>query len=144
VNILVDFGQDVRVQGESPQKGAWHIGLDDPRNPGKCWTALALTDRAVATSGDYLRNFVHEGRRYGHIIDPRDGYPANSSVLSVSVIAPHCTFAGIVSTAAIILGPQQGFEILSLCPDFEGVIITETTRLETKGFNKYATGPITS
>jgi FAD:protein FMN transferase len=138
-NVLVDFGQDVRVHGEPPERGAWHIGLDDPTNPGHCWTGVAVNNHAVATSGDYLRNFKKDGRRYGHIIDPRNGYPVNNGMLSVSVIAPHCTFAGIVSTAAFVLGPKDGLELMSLCPGVEGALTTESTRLHTKGFYAYAT-----
>ena len=57
-NALVDFGQDVRVRGHAPQKKFWSIGLEDAQQPGKCWTGVAVTDHAVATSGDYLRHFV--------------------------------------------------------------------------------------
>jgi len=139
-NILVDFGQDVRVHGESPQKAPWCIGLENPSAVGKCWTSVLVNNHAVATSGDYLRHFVHEGRRYGHIVDPRDGYPANTGVLSASVVSPHCTFAGIVSTAAVILGPKHGLELMTFCPGVEGAVITETSRFQTKGFNNFATG----
>ena len=139
-NILVDFGQDVRVHGESPQKAPWCIGLENPGAVGKCWTSVLVNNHAVATSGDYLRHFVHAGRRYGHIVDPRDGYPASTGVLSVSVISPHCTFAGIVSTAAGILGPRHGLEMMSFCPGVEGAIITDNSRFQTKGFNNFATG----
>lgn len=138
-NVLVDFGQDVRVHGEPPERGAWHIGLDDPKNPGHCWTGVAVTNHAVATSGDYLRHFSHQGRRYGHILDPRDGYPVNNGCLSVSVIAPHCTVAGILSTAAFILGPREGLDLMRICPGVEGAIITESNRLLTNRFNAYAT-----
>ena len=139
-NILVDFGQDVRVHGESPKKAPWCIGLENPQEVGKCWTSLLVNNHAVATSGDYLRHFVHEGRRYGHIVDPRDGYPANNGVLAASVISPHCTFAGIVSTAAVILGPKAGLEMMSFCPGVEGALITESSRFQTRGFNNFATG----
>jgi FAD:protein FMN transferase len=138
-NILVDFGQDVRVHGESPQKAPWCIGLENPLAVGKCWTSLMVNNHAVATSGDYLRHFLFQGRRYGHIVDPRDGYPANTGVLSVSVVSPHCTFAGIVSTAAVILGPKYGLEMMSFCPGVEGAIITDKSRFQTKGFNNFAT-----
>jgi thiamine biosynthesis lipoprotein len=138
-NVLVDFGQDVRVHGQPPEKGAWHIGLEDPKNPGQCWTGVAVTDHAVATSGDYLRHYMHQGRRYGHIIDPRTGYPVQNGCLSVSVIAPHCTFAGILSTAVFVLGPTEGIQLMSLCPGVEGVITTENTRYQTRGFHAYAT-----
>jgi thiamine biosynthesis lipoprotein len=138
-SVLVDFGNDVRVHGEPPERGAWHIGLEDPKNPGRCWTGVAVTDHAVATSGDYIRHFLHHGRRYGHIIDPRNGYPVNNGTLSVSVIAPHCTFAGILSTAVFVLGPKDGFDLMRLCPGVEGCITTETARHQTKGFHACTT-----
>ena len=138
-HVLVDFGQDVRVQGEPPEKGAWHIGLEDPRKPGTCWTGLAVTRHAVATSGDYLRHFTFAGRRYGHILDPRTGYPVNNGTLAVTIIAPHCTLAGVLSTAAFVLGAEEGLDLISRCPGVEGCIITETARHETKGFYAYRT-----
>lgn len=138
-SVLVDFGADVRVQGEPPEKGAWHIGLEDPKNPGHVWIGVAVTNHAVATSGDYLRHFLQGGRRYGHILDPRSGYPVHNGILSVSVIAPHCTVAGILSTSVFVLGPKEGTDLISLCPGAEGCITTETTRVQTKGFYAYTT-----
>ncbi len=138
-NVLVDFGQDVRVAGEPPERGAWHIGLEDPKKPGKCWTGVAAKNLAVTTSGDYVRSFIVDGRRYGHIIDIRDGYPVNNGCLAVSVIAPHCTIAGILSTAAFVLGPKDGLELMSLGPGIEGAILTETSRFQTRNFYAYTT-----
>jgi thiamine biosynthesis lipoprotein len=138
-NVLVDFGNDVRVHGLPPGKPAWHIGLDDPRNPGRCWTGVAVTDHAVATSGDYIRHFTRDGRRFGHIIDPRSGFPVSNNCLSVSVIAPSCTIAGILSTSAFVLGPKDGLSLISLCPGAEGCITTETSRVSTPRFQAYAT-----
>jgi FAD:protein FMN transferase len=138
-DVLVDFGADVRVHGQPPEKGAWHVGLEDPTNPGHVWVGVAVTNHAVATSGDYLRHFIHQGRRYGHILDPRTGYPVNNGVLSVSIIAPHCTFAGILSTSVCVLGPKEGADLIALCPGVEGCIHTESNRYQTKGFYAYTT-----
>ncbi|MDB6031319.1 MAG: ApbE family lipoprotein [Verrucomicrobiales bacterium] len=138
-NVLVDFGNDVRVHGQPPEKGAWHIGLEDPKRPGQCWTGVAVTNHAVATSGDYVRHFTRDGRRYGHIIDPRSGLPVNNGCLAVSVIAPHCTVAGILSTSAFVLGPKEGLNLISLCPGAEGCVITENARNHTPRFHAYAT-----
>jgi FAD:protein FMN transferase len=138
-NVLVDFGNDVRVHGEPPEKGAWHIGLEDPKNPGRCWTGLAVNNHAVATSGDYLRNFLIAGRRYGHILDPRTGYPVHNGLRAVSVVAPHCTFAGILSTTVFVLGAKEGIELMGLCPGVEGAIVTETAQHQTRGFYAYRT-----
>lgn len=138
-SVLVDFGQDVRVQGTPPEKGAWHIGLEDPQRPGNCWTGVAVTNHAVATSGDYLRHFTKDGRRYGHIIDPRDGRPVNNHCLSVSVIAPTCTAAGILSTTAFILGPQEGLNLIGSHLGAEGAITTENSRHQSRRFHEYVT-----
>ena len=138
-DVLVDFGADVRVHGRPPEKAAWHIGLEDPQNPGHVWVGVAVTNHAVATSGDYLRHFIHQGRRYGHILDPRTGYPVNNGVLSVSIIAPHCTFAGILSTSVCVLGAQEGADLIALCPGVEGCINSESSRYQTKGFYAYTT-----
>jgi thiamine biosynthesis lipoprotein len=138
-DVLVDFGQDLAVRGAPTGKPAWHIGLEDPNNPGKCWTGLAVKDKAVATSGDYLRHFVFNGRRYGHIIDPRTGYPVDNGTLAVSVIAPTCTIAGILSTTAFILGPTEGLQLIGNYMGADGCITTNKTRFETRRFHEYVT-----
>ena len=138
-NLMVDFGQDVRVHGHPPNRAAWHIGLEDPKETGKCWTGVAVDRHAVATSGDYVRHFSVAGRRYGHIIDPRDGYPVNNGCLSVSIIAPHCSLAGILSTSAFILGPREGLDLISVHPGVEGAVVTDHHRLHTRNFYRYAT-----
>lgn len=138
-NLLVDFGQDVRAQGKPPGKPAWHIGLEDPASPGRCWTGVAALNRAVATSGDYLRSFQINGRRYGHIIDPRSGHPVNNGCRAVTVMASTCTIAGILSTTAFILGPQEGLNLIGAQYGAEGCIITENSRHQTRKFHEYIT-----
>lgn len=138
-NVLVDFGQDLCLRGAPPSKPAWHIGLEDPANPGKCWAGLAVKDRAVATSGDYLRNFQINGRRYGHIIDPRSGHPVDNGCRAVSVIAPTCTVAGILSTTAFILGPTEGLNLIGNYMGADGCILTDNSRHETRKFHEYVT-----
>jgi thiamine biosynthesis lipoprotein len=111
-DVMVDFGRDIRVGGESPNTGGWRIGLEHPLDPGRCWTALLLSNRAVTTSGDYLRGFTAGGRYYGHILDPRTGYPTDNGCRACSVIAPTCTEAGIISTAALILGREGTLSLI--------------------------------
>ena len=136
-NVLVDFGQDVRVRGHAPEKNFWWIGLEDALNPGKCWTGAAVTNHAVATSGDYLRNFQINGKRYGHIIDPRTGYPVSNECRAVSVIAPSCTIAGLFSTTVFILGAADGLRLIETHPGAAGVITTDSTKLFTRSFHEY-------
>jgi len=129
LDVLVDFGQDVRVYGQSPGKDAWYIGLEDPAQPGHCWSTVAVTNHAVATSGDYFRP--------GHIRDPRTGQPVHNGCRAVTVIAGNCTQAGILSTAAFVLGPPAGLELVQLCLGAEACIITETNRYQTRNFDAY-------
>ena len=139
-SVLVDFGHDVRVHGPAPEKKpAWHIGLEDPTQPGKCWTGLAVNNQSVATSGDYLRNFVCDGKRYGHILDVRTGRPVANSCRAVSVIAPTCTLAGMLSTTAFVLGPEEGLRLLDATYQAAGCILTESSTFTSRRFYDFAT-----
>lgn len=138
-NLLVDFGHDLRVRGEPPEGGPWRVGLEDPLHPGRCWGGVAVTDHAVATSGDYLRGFrTSDGRMMGHILDPRTGYPVANGCRSVSVVAPTCTEAGILSTSAFILGREAGLDLLDGHYGAQGCIWHETHVYETRRFSEYA------
>ena len=139
-NVLVDLGQDVRARGAPPEAKFWWIGLEDPAQPGKCWTGVAVTDHAVATSGDYFRHFTSNGRRYGHIIDPRTGYPVDNGCRAVSAIAPSCTIAGLLTTTAFILGPKEGLELIETHQGAAGAITTDSTRLRSRKFCAFSPG----
>jgi thiamine biosynthesis lipoprotein len=139
-SVLVDFGHDVRVYGPPPEKKpAWHIGLEDPAQPGRCWTGLAVNNQSVATSGDYLRHFVRDGKRYGHILDVRTGRPVSNGCRAVSVIAPSCTLAGMLSTTAFVLGPEEGLRLLDATYQTAGCILTEFGRFASRHFYDFAT-----
>lgn len=135
---LIDFGADVHVRGlPADGRPGWHIGLDDPRQPGRCWTGLGLRGGAVATSGDYLRHFQSNGRRYGHILDIRTGYPVENECRAVSVIAPSCTQAGLLSTSAFVLGPVEGLRLLDAQLGVAGAIVMEDRILASRRFYEH-------
>ena len=138
-DVLVDFGQDIRANGHPADRPFWHIGLEDPHHPGTCWNSATVQDTAVATSGDYLRNFQAKGRRYGHILDPRSGYPVDNGCRAVTVIAPTCTFAGVLSTTAFVVGEKEGLKMIENYFGAEGCIVTDKTRHQTARFNEYLT-----
>ena len=123
--IMASFGADVRVHGAPPEGGSWRVGLQSPVDPDRCWTGVMAHERAVASSGDYLRYFEQDGRRYGHIIDARTGYPVDNGCRAVSVVAPTCTEAGVLSTAAFVLGPEAGLKLIDRSHQAEGCIWTE-------------------
>lgn len=136
-NVLVNFGNDLRVHGEPPEKGPWKVGLEHPDSPGRCWGGVNLNEGAVCTSGNYRRFMEVGGKQYGHILDPRTGYPVSNGCRSTTVIAPTCTEAGILSTSSFILGADAGMALLARQFSAEGCIWTEAGLFETRRFRSY-------
>ncbi|MBT5902325.1 MAG: FAD:protein FMN transferase [Opitutaceae bacterium] len=136
-NVLVDFGHDIRVAGTPPGRPAWHIGLEDPGDTGKLWGSIGAVNTSVASSGNYQRGFVIDGQRYGHIIDPRTGRPTTNGLQQVTVVAPSCLQAGMLATAAFVLGPENGLEFIQSTPVAEGCMVSAGAKHQTRGFFHY-------
>lgn len=115
-DALIDLGRDVFGMGGNGVQPFWHVGIEDGNDPGKCWGGLAVSGRAVSSSGDYARRFIHNGVTYGHILDPRTGWPVRNGMRAVTVVAPTCLEAGIYSTAVFVLGTRKGLELASRAP----------------------------
>jgi thiamine biosynthesis lipoprotein len=107
--------------GHAGQSG-WPVGLKNPLFTDQPYLTLLVRDRALATSGSNVQYFRHEGRRYGHILDPRTGRPAEG-LLSVSVLAPTAAEADAVSTALYVLGLDRAIEYCDSHPSL-GAILT--------------------
>jgi thiamine biosynthesis lipoprotein len=105
-NFMLEVGGEVRVSGVSPRGDYWRIAVErpDPGSRGSVQAALAVTDTAIATSGDYRNYFEHEGRRYSHLIDPRSGFPIEHDVVSVTVVHGSAMMADAWATALTVLG----------------------------------------
>jgi thiamine biosynthesis lipoprotein len=122
---VVDLGGDLAVVGVHADGSPWLAGIKAPRNPDSAIAQIELRSGGLATSGDYERVMIVDGRRYSHIIDPVSGYPIESYA-SVSVLADSCLVAGAASTLGMLLGVEAGYEWLQglglafLCIDAEG------------------------
>ena len=103
---LVDLSGDIHVLGPHPDGQAWQIGIQHPRQSGAI-RSIALHNGAIASSGDYERSFVFQGRRYSHILHPQTGWPVNG-LASVSSVAPQCLIAGTASTCAMLQSENEG------------------------------------
>ena len=136
-HVMVDLGRDVRGSGQSPAGGWWRVGLEHPADIGQCWGGVAVANRAVATSGAYLRGFQYNGRFYSHIIDPRTGRPVETGCRSASVIAPTCTEAGVLSTTALILGLDEGLAQIERSTLSQGCVWQGETRHDSSRFAAY-------
>lgn len=136
-NVMVDLGGDIAVRGEPPEGGGWYVGLEDPADNDRCYCGIRLRDgAAVATSGDYRRCFEFEGRTYGHILDCRTGWPVANGTRAASVIARHCTTAGVLSTSAMVLGGEDAIAMLQRTPGVEGCLWKNGRLHETRGFRR--------
>ena len=113
VHGLVNLGGDVRVIGAAPDGTPWRVAVQDPRGrPGETLARLDVSSGAMATSGDYERFIIVNGRRYCHLMDPRTGWPVGAWQ-SVSVVAPLAVAAGACATLAMLHPVDEGLEFLS-------------------------------
>jgi thiamine biosynthesis lipoprotein len=112
----------VWAAGEHYGQAGWPVGLKNPLFTDESYLLLLLRDQALGTSGSNIQFFRHGGRRYGHILDPRTGWPAEQ-LLSVSVIAPTAAQADALSTAFYVLGLEKAVEYCHTHPQV-GAILT--------------------
>lgn len=115
-SVLINFGGDISALGPKTKKGReWAIGVDtgiDENETGQKTVLFSLTQGGVATSGDTRRFLLKDGKRYGHILDPRTGWPVEDAPALITVAANTCTDAGMLSTIAMLNG-ENAEEFLS-------------------------------
>ncbi len=131
-DVLVEIGGEARAIGRNKNGKPWRIGMLHPTKR-KYLAVVELSNKAVATSGDYMNFFFVEGKRYCHLIDPRTGKPISNDVCSVTVIADNCTDADALATAISIMGAEQGLKLVESLPRTETIItrrVSEEGRIE--------------
>ena len=131
-----ELGGNILVMGDKPDGTPWRVGVQDPAKPNEeAYAAiLALEDAFIVTSGSYQRYFEQDGKRYHHIIDPATGYPADSGLTSVTVVADsgegNGTMCDALSTALFVMGEEKALDFWrSGAYDFQLVLVTEDGRV---------------
>jgi thiamine biosynthesis lipoprotein len=126
-NYLVEIGGELRAKGK---KGVnfWKIGIDKPvdnnMSPGETLQAIIkISDKALATSGNYRKFYVENGIKYSHEIDPKTGYPAKNTLLSATIIADECAIADGIATACMVMGKEKTIQFLGIHPEFEAYLV---------------------
>ncbi|TWT30595.1 FAD:protein FMN transferase [Blastopirellula retiformator] len=108
----------------------WRIGVPHPYLPGKRIGEVVLQDEALGTSGAAHQTFVEGGKRYGHVLDPRTGWPA-AGVLSTTIVAPTATLSDALSTACFVMGPDRTAKYCEAHPEIGVLFAMEGSRRNT-------------
>ncbi|PKN94282.1 MAG: FAD:protein FMN transferase [Chloroflexi bacterium HGW-Chloroflexi-6] len=135
---LVDAGGDIAVSGLQADGQPWPIGVANPFNPTENLDLLQIEAGGVATSGRDRRRWLQGSRWNHHIIDPRSGAPAETDVLTATVIAPSVIQAEMTAKTCLILGSQNGLDWLETDPSLAGMLVLEDgQRLYSNKFENY-------
>lgn len=138
-DFLWHAGQSsVLARGDERGSRGWLVGVGDPMRPGRRMATIRLVDAALGTSGSGVQFFRHEGRRYGHILDPRSGEPVQG-MISSTVVAPTAAAADALATALYVMGPAAARRYAAAHPLVAALLTWQDEasgrpRVETLGF----------
>ena len=127
-NFMIEIGGEVVVSGQNPKQGLWRIGVTKPTDDSlnisnEMQAVLAVTDQAMATSGNYHNFYYKDGQKYAHTIDPRTGYPVQHSILSATVFSESCAKADAYATAFMVMGLDEARRLLERHADLKAYLI---------------------
>lgn len=127
-NYMIEVGGEIVVKGHNDKRNEWRVGITKPTDDSlsvsnELQDVIEITDRAMATSGNY-RNFYYKGgKKYAHTIDPKTGYPVQHSILSATVFAPSCAKADAYATSFMVMGLDKAKEVLERHNELWGYFI---------------------
>jgi len=127
-NYLVEIGGEVKTKGVNQKQKPWRIGIDRPEDnnmiPGENLQAIiSLSNKSLATSGNYRKFYEQDGIKYSHTINPKTGYPVTHSLLSATVIADDCMTADAYATAFMVMGLEKAYDLAKKLPNIEAYFI---------------------
>lgn len=132
-SATLDLGGDVFVMGRKTDGSDWRIAVKDPADTESYLGIVSAADKFIVTSGVYERYFEENGVRYHHILDPKTGCPAESGLVSVTVLCENGAWADALSTACFVLGPDGALalrdDLADQGTDFELILVTDDGRV---------------
>lgn len=128
-SALLNIGGNIQMIGRKPDGSRWRLGIQNPFGEGSLGV-LESEDGAVVTSGNYEKYFIGgDGKQYGHIIDPYTGYPADSGLVSVSIIAKEGKLCDALSTAIYVMGLEKATEYWKENGGFDMLLVTDENEI---------------
>jgi len=136
---ILDAGGNIVAIGSKTDQEPWSIGIANPNQPTEIMGYVEVTDLSVVTAGIYQRAYEINGERYHHILSTENGYPT-SSLKSVTILHPSSLMADALSTAVMVLGPDNGLSLIESYPGTEAIIISaDDALILSKGAEAYFT-----
>jgi thiamine biosynthesis lipoprotein len=132
---IVNAAGDLTAWGSQPNGEPWTIGIADPDSVRLPFSSLDITNMAVATSGNYEKYVMIDGKKYSHTIDPKTGLPV-SGIKSVTIIAPNAELADAFATPVMVMGIKAGLNLIDQLPHFHCIIIDDNNKLYTSSHIK--------
>ncbi|MBL7170388.1 MAG: FAD:protein FMN transferase [Candidatus Omnitrophica bacterium] len=123
-SALINAGGDLYCIGTPSGKEGWKVAIRHPRKRGKNIAQLTISDKAVATSGDYENFFLYKERFLSHVIDPRTGWPSETGVVSATVISPKNCEADALATALMVMDKKKGLDLINHLDGVEAIIVS--------------------
>ena len=127
---IINASGDLTTWGKQPDGKDWTVGITNPLNKNKVFSWFPVKNAAVATSGNYEKFVVLNGKQYSHIIDPRTGYPA-SGVVSVTIFTQSAELCDALATAVFILGKDTGIHLINQLKGIECIIVDDKNKVHT-------------
>ena len=129
-SAVISLGGNVQTLNGKPDGSDWRVAVENPADTGSYIGVLSIKDKAVITSGGYERYFKQDGKTYHHIIDPATGYPADSGLISVTIVSDDGTLADGLSTSLFIMGEEKAAQFWRENSDeFETIMETADGKL---------------
>ncbi|MCF8461625.1 MAG: FAD:protein FMN transferase [Flavobacteriales bacterium] len=125
---VVNAGGDLISWGNQPNGKPWSIGIADPKDKENIISWLDITDMAVVTSGNYEKFVLIDGKRYGHIINPKTGWPV-TGLLSVTIVCSDAELADALATTVFVLGKDEGLKLINHLTGVECILIDEENQM---------------
>ncbi len=127
---VVNASGDLNAWGYQPGGKPWTIGIVNPNAANTAFSYMNVTDLAVATSGNYEKYIMVDGKKYSHTINPKTGLPV-TGIKSVTIIAPHAEIADAMATPVTIMGIEAGLYMINQMNNIEAVLIDDNDRIYT-------------
>ncbi|GAA0744981.1 FAD:protein FMN transferase [Clostridium oceanicum] len=130
-SAFINLGGNLYVLGKNPEKHAnWNIGIQNPLEPRGDYLGIVSTkDKSIVTSGTYERFFEKNGKRYHHIFNTKTGYPAETGLLSVSIISDKSIDGDALSTSSFALGLDKGIKLIESLDNVEAIFVTKNKKV---------------